>query len=491
MAEKNEVAKKQEFTTGLSQWTNTITELVSRDFEQNGVQYDEYSKQCAMNAMSSIYQLVQNTDKADMNNLNTSNLREVVAQCASLKLNANAMPREVYFQLRSKQVNGQWVKMVEIGVEGDGNDALLRQFGNNVDTVYPVWLVKEGDDFTYPRRRGIEIEPAEWTPKGLSDKTVRVVYPVKLKDGTIDYLIAEREPVKTNLIAHIRNNLMNETFGICENRYKATDKQKAEIKAKKEEILSAFRACETVDDMLKCEYAVTPYVSAAWLDTPEAMIVRKMRNNAIKKFPKNLNSMASSSLLQLDETYKAYGIYITFGNKLPKKFIIRTYADNVLNDTLTIQSGIANDFEIQYDFPEYDKMEIEFVETEPNSRIHVDYISIGSETSYRIEYDDLYSTPVGTQLDRIKNVRVARYLYSKSSVEDELATEMLTYDGENAIYYMSDACYGYTVSIEDGKSGQLANVVSSGAYYVEIAVSGVAIGETVNITVRRKWIYSV
>ena len=209
MAEKNEVAKKQEFTTGLSQWTNTITGLVSRDFEQNGVQYDEYSKQCAMNAMGAIFQLVQNTDKADMNNLNNSNLREVVAQCASLKLNANAMPREVFFQLRSKQVGGQWVKMVEMGVEGDGNDALLRQFGNNVDTVYPVWLVKEGDDFTYPRRRGIKIEPAEWTPKGLSDKTVRVVYPVKLKDGTIDYLIAERDPVRTNLIAHIKNNMLN------------------------------------------------------------------------------------------------------------------------------------------------------------------------------------------------------------------------------------------------------------------------------------------
>ena len=55
---------------------------------------------------------------------------------------------------------------------------------------------------------------------------------------------------------------------------------------------------------MKCE-AAKPYISAAWLDTPEAMIIRKMRNNAIKKFPKNLNSMASSSLLQLDETYKA------------------------------------------------------------------------------------------------------------------------------------------------------------------------------------------
>lgn len=303
MAEKNEVAQKQEFTTGLSQWTNTITGLVSKDFEQNGVKYDEYSKQCAMNAMGAIFQLVQNDDKADMGNLNTSNLREVVAQCASLKLNASAMPREVYFQLRNKQIGGQWCKVVEMGIEGDGNDSLLRQFGNNIDTVYPVWLVKEGDDFTYPRRRGIEIEPAEWTPKGLSDKTVRVVYPVKLKDGTIDYLIAEREPVRTNLIAHIRNNLLNETFGICENRYKATPKQKEQIRARKEEVLSAIRECETLEDILRCE-AAKPYISAAWLDTPEAMIVRKMRNNAIKKFPKNLNSMASSSLLQLDETYK-------------------------------------------------------------------------------------------------------------------------------------------------------------------------------------------
>lgn len=303
MAEKKEVAQKQEFTTGLSNWTNTITGLVSRDFEQCGVSYDEYAKQCAMNAMSSIFQLVQNTDNTDMNNLNTSNLREVVAQCASLKLNANAVPREVYFQLRSKQINGQWCKIVEMGIEGDGNDALLRQFGNNIDTVYPVWLVKDGDDFTYPRRRGIEVEPAEWTQKGLSDKTVRVVYPVKLKDGTVDYLIAEREPVRTNLIAHIRNNLLNETFGICENRYKATPKQKEQIKAKKEEILSVVRECETLEDILKCEVA-KPYISAAWLDTPEAMIVRKMRNNAIKKFTKNLNSMASSSLLQLDETYK-------------------------------------------------------------------------------------------------------------------------------------------------------------------------------------------
>ena len=99
--EKNEVAQKQEFTTALSNWTNTITGLVTRDFEQCGVRFDEYSKRCAMAAMGNIFQLVQSTDKTEMNDLNTSNLREIVEQCASLKLNANAVPREVYFQLRS------------------------------------------------------------------------------------------------------------------------------------------------------------------------------------------------------------------------------------------------------------------------------------------------------------------------------------------------------------------------------------------------------
>lgn len=315
--EKKEVAQKQEFTTALSNWTNTITGLVTRDFEQCGVEFDEYSKRCAMSAMSSIFQLVQNTDKAEMSDLNTSNLREIVEQCASLKLNANAVPREVYFQLRSKKINGGWKKVVEMGIEGDGNDALLRQFGNDVAKVHPCWIVKEGDEFIRPKRVGMDITPPSWEQKGLSEKVVAVVYPVQLTNGSIEYLISERESVKTNFISHIRNNMTNKTFGFVTGTktdeygkkvdrtiYDATTEEKAKIKEKKEEILSEVRECETLDDMLKCPSA-QPYISAAWLDTPEQMITRKLRNNAIKKFPKDMNSMANHSLLQLDEGYKA------------------------------------------------------------------------------------------------------------------------------------------------------------------------------------------
>ena len=303
MADKAQEVAKQELNTKLSYYTNEYTNLMTKDFAEHGVNFDDYSKQCVMASMSSIFQLAQSS-KLDMSAFNGSNLRQIMGQVASLKLNANAIPRECYFSLRKRQnANGVWEQVVELGIEGDGNDALLRQHGVNVKQVHPCWLVKEGDEFTYPQHKGLEVEPPTWNEKGLSGKVVRVVYPVELKDGKVVYLISERDSVKVNLIAHIRNNMMNETFGICKNRYQATDAQKKQIAEKKEEIMQVVRECETLEDILASECA-KQFISAAWLDTPEAMFVRKMRNNAIKKFPKDLNSMASVSLLEMDETYK-------------------------------------------------------------------------------------------------------------------------------------------------------------------------------------------
>ena len=208
-----------------------------------------------------------------------------------LNLTPNAVPRECYYTLTTKKVGSDYEKTIEMGIEGDGNDSLLRNFGINIETVYPCWLVKEGDDFKFPRKIGVESTPPEWESKGLSEKVVRVVYPIKLKDGTIDYLISERNSVKLNLFAHIRNNMMNETFGLVKGgkktRYDATDAEKKLIEDKKKEIYDELKLCETLEDMLANQKAI-PFISAAWLETPESMIVRKMRNNAIQKISKRL-----------------------------------------------------------------------------------------------------------------------------------------------------------------------------------------------------------
>jgi hypothetical protein len=252
--------------------------------------------------MESIFHLVTESG-TEMKNLNTSNLREVVEHCASLKLDAAAMPRECYFQLRRKKVGNNWQASVEMGIEGAGYEAMLRNYGVNVKTVYPTWVIKDGDTFVFPKRKGLKVEPPEWEPAGKSNKVIRVVVPIMLNDGTEQYLMSDRKDVVVNLFAHIRNNLMNETFGICENRYKATDKEKQEIADKKEEIYEKLRQCETVDEMLAIPEA-RPYISAAWLDSTEAMITRKMINNCVKKFPKSLNTIAHRSALEMNEEYK-------------------------------------------------------------------------------------------------------------------------------------------------------------------------------------------
>lgn len=310
MAENTAVAEKKAFTTSLSEWSNTITGLIVNDYKACGMELDDYSKECAIEAMTSIFNLVKNDPKSDMGKLDTSNLTGIVKRCANLKLNASAYPRECYFQLRNVNVGKDqqtgrdiWQKQVEMGIEGNGYDSLLSNYGKNVKQVYPHWIVKEGDKYVPPKHKGLSVTEPEWEEKGLSSKAIRAVYPVMLTDGTVTYLSADRDSVKINLLAHVKQNMMNATFGVCTDRYKATEKQKSEIKEKKNEVLNALRACKTVDEMLECEIA-KPFISGAWLDTPESMIQRKMCNNAIRKYPKNYDPMARQAILEMDDIYK-------------------------------------------------------------------------------------------------------------------------------------------------------------------------------------------
>lgn len=185
---------------------------------------------------------------------------------------------------------------------------------------------------------------------------------------------------------------------------------------------------------------------------------------------------------EMETTFTCYGIKIRFDSTLPESFVIRTYASGSLLDVFAVNSGITEQYETTHQFSEFDKMEIEFTKTAvPNSRIHVDYIEFGDETDYTVEYDDLYSTPTGTQLDKVKNLNVSRKIYSPGTEDEELTNDTLEYDGQNHIYYFSDPCYGYSANVTDGKG--TASVVSSGAYYVEIGFSGGDIGSEIKFAV--------
>lgn len=301
-----------DFSTTLSKVNDNYFPMIERQLIGNGVNMDEYAKSCVLNAISAINNALDSKgigwNDAD---LDKSNITQILLQVASLKLNAAASPREVYFQTRNvsvkKKVDGKdvtiWKKQIEMGIEGDGNDAILARYGRDVKKVGQFWLVREGDDFTYPEYTGFDVVPPTWRPKGKGE-VVRVVYPIMKKDGTIEFHIAEKEDVVRNLIAHMNNNMMNETFGICADRYKATPEQRKQIAKKKSEILNQAKSAgmAALDDP-----ELQQYISPAWTEpqSRESMIIRKMRNNVVKKIPKDFgNALVEMSYVEAtDESY--------------------------------------------------------------------------------------------------------------------------------------------------------------------------------------------
>lgn len=305
------------YKTQLTQVNETYLPMITNQLENNNIKLSEYSKSCVVNAISAINNVLDaNGVTWGDKQLDKSGLTQILLSVAALQLNATANPRECYFQIRnvsSKGVdeNGKqttvWKKKIEMGIEGDGYDALVNRFGRDVKKVYPHWLVREDDDFKYPRYVGLELTPPEWQPKGTG-KVVRVVYPIQSKDGVVDYYISERADVKKNLMAHISNNMMNETFGVCADRYKADEKQKEQIAEKKREILA--KAKELDLDALLDNAEFDKYISPAWKEeqSRESMIIRKMRNNIVKKIPKDFSSSFVAEIYNesTDEAYKTY-----------------------------------------------------------------------------------------------------------------------------------------------------------------------------------------
>ena len=293
MAQTTQMTKSPDYRSTVQKTSDALLPMITEQLKNHGVNPDAYQRQCMLNAIAAMNDVAMAAN-ISINDIDRNTLTEILQQVATLRLNPFSQPRECYFQTRNKKVSqDNWVTTVEMGIEGDGNDAILRNFGHGVEEVYPFWDVREFDEFTYPTYRGIEVEPPTWTQSGKG-KFVRVVYPIKFKDGSVRYFISEREDVRANLVAHVSNNMMNETFGIVKKRYDATVEQRAQIDVKKN-TLKALMDGKDIDEILDIP-ELQAYISPAWREgSRERMILRKMRNNAIKPIPKDFsNGMALS-----------------------------------------------------------------------------------------------------------------------------------------------------------------------------------------------------
>lgn len=297
--EKKEVAKvesRQVQLTASQSFTNELVLKLEKGNKEIGEQFTDYGRRCVVNAIAGLLTVCKQND-IKTSDLDATLLQLQLQNIGFTELNYATSPAEVYFDLRKVTVekeDGTKVQRyaVTIKPQGAGNEKLVRKFGMNVKELYPAWLVRECDEFTYPMWNGDKITPPTWKIKGTSGKVILVVYVVKKTTGECEYLMADRESVKPNLIAQIRQNSMYAFKIDCTNskgaKYQKTD---TEARDKFYAKLDADFEGKTLDECLKMEeykeYINPTYTSGGSM---EAMVIRKMKNNALKNYPKDYDT---------------------------------------------------------------------------------------------------------------------------------------------------------------------------------------------------------
>lgn len=296
----NEIVKteKRELTGTVKLQVELANELNVAS-EQMGASFTDYGKKCVVNAIAGLAVTCTNQG-ISLKDLDPTLLKINLQNVGYTELNYAAIPSEIYFDLRKTTKyddDGNKITKYNITIkpQGAGNEKLTRKYGVGLKKdigLHSPWLVREGDEFELPSFNGIDMTPPKWKPKSLDGKVTMVVYPAVKVDGSVEYLMATREGIKANIIAQIRqNSLYAFTKEEVNSKGRKYEKVDTEARDKFYEELNAYAESHKVEELLAepkfAEYVNPTYTSGG---SKEQMILRKMKNNALKNYPKEYDN---------------------------------------------------------------------------------------------------------------------------------------------------------------------------------------------------------
>ncbi len=275
----NEVTTQVKKPKSLMQTQRDYVSSIGKGLQEIIGNIDNYQAVCGYNILSQINVQLQkegltfaspNVDKETINNA----IKYVIVY----RLNTDN--KEVFAIVRNenrakKDEAPNWVKVIEVKPQYKGVLKILATYGRNVDKVYPEWIVRENDPFKYQTFKGVDVLPPEWEPHGTEGKVRLVVVPIKYKDGFIDYRIAERESVATNIKAQIKQSVM--------------------FRKDKEEILAKIQDMKLEE--LLADKTLAPLINETYTGlSSEEMIITKLVLNAVKRVQIDYSSALAREL---------------------------------------------------------------------------------------------------------------------------------------------------------------------------------------------------
>lgn len=180
--------------------------------------------------------------------------------------------------------------------------------------------------------------------------------------------------------------------------------------------------------------------------------------------------------VMVEARYKCFGLTLEFGRNHPQEMVFRTYLDDELQEEYLVD-GISEEMSIMHEFPEFNKLELEFTKGTPNNRVVLNNIIFGDSTDYELSYGrELTSAPQGTLLEKVRELQVIRTLYNPSSEIVQLTQETVEASGDLSrhTFYFTNPSYELSCQITDQKEGQEIRIVESSNYFATVEISGVS-----------------
>lgn len=323
----NELTKQPTTTKPLSkiqQFQVSIVNGITSTLKESECELTPYGKKCALNCIAGIVSFLKSKERS-FESIDMDLLKISVQNAALLELNYASLPPEIYFDLRGN--------ILTVKPQGAGNEKLVRTYGVGVKELAQPWVILEGDEFILPSYDGNNITPPKWVRKTLSGKAIAVCYRLVKTNGETEYLISGREEVASNLIAHIRQNAL----------------LKIKDKDKRGEFYQTLEN-RTLDDLLS-DPELKEYINPTYLSggSREQMIIRKMKNNALKNYPREYNNSiiqeaAISMFEDVDESL----------NEKPTE----TFDVKPVNEDAPLDFEITDEGEIKEEVAKKDDLEI-------------------------------------------------------------------------------------------------------------------------------------
>lgn len=164
-----------------------------------------------------------------------------------------------------------------------------------------------------------------------------------------------------------------------------------------------------------------------------------------------------------------YGARFTFGQSLPSAFIIRTYNNGELVNTVEVgENEISKVTVVHTELDDFDTMVVEFTKTaEPQNRIVLNNFSFGDVTEFTMTRNDMTSSPKAIKQELVKEVIVPAYSYQNGVQEESLISEEVTVAvGDVTTFFVGEPSYNYRAVVDEDASG--VTILQWGNYYIKV-----------------------